>query len=774
MNRRGTFSSFMVDDPLDSTPRQGGVTFSDVYQFILRRWTLIALVFIVTIVISGAMLSKIEPRFTATAELTLVDPRQQSSPIADLLTGVPLSRQVVEQEIATMRSRSFMIEVVKRLETDGLDLAQQRGGPPAWPVRAFRTVKRYVSGLITPPPEPVQLDPQELSTDGGATATGATASGDLTESDANLATLADETVQYGPLADLLAALLQISQRGNGYVIYVTAEAKDPDIAAAIANATATEYTRFSLELRSQAIEEQVELLTGRVDELGRNLEDAETAVVDFQVRVTEANEANADQLTRQIEDLGRSLIAARTEIVEADARRGRVLELVALDGPVAASDVLESPILIDLRRQLSEYRIERSRAVEQFGEASPQASALDAVIDRVEQEAVIETDRIVRQYQTRANTARAVVASIEKELASLEEKVNARSRVTVELAKLRRIADANRIAYQEFLNAATESAQLKALQQPSVRLLSFAETPRSPSSPRTLMLLATAGLAGLTIGFGLALLLELTSNTVKTAREMRDLTGLPVIGSFSHIPRRGHSSLQTKLVQAPQLLSNREQKFIEEGRRLALFLSGIADRNRGTIVFTSAVSEERTETAAMLSAYALAGCRHSVILIDAANGLAKTKPDIGAQDNLETADLSINGGFEGSIVRTKGGFDLLSISKTSGTDLGQMSNRWTEAMMQKLKDRYDYIIIETTPVLSLGNAIRFLPYADTVVVASRWNATARQTVESCIQRLHDLRAPNLYVVMTDVRRRIERKYEYRGFDKTMSAGWRRS
>ena len=70
-----------------------------------------------------------------------------------------------------------------------------------------------------------------------------------------------------------------------------------------------------------------------------------------------------------------------------------------------------------------------------------------------------------------ASIASAVVASIEEKLTGLEQLVNARSRNMVELAKLRRIADANRIAYEEFLKVATESAQLKALQQPSVRLL---------------------------------------------------------------------------------------------------------------------------------------------------------------------------------------------------------------------------------------------------------------------------------------------------------------
>ncbi|OED47352.1 hypothetical protein AB838_16170 [Rhodobacteraceae bacterium (ex Bugula neritina AB1)] len=747
----------MVDDPLDAQPRRDGLRLGDIYLFFWRRWLLIGTVFIAVTAVNTVLLSQIQPRYTATAEVTLVDPRQNSTPIADLLTGVPLSRQVVEQEITTMQSKAFMIEVVKSLgaETSASMLASS--GPPPLPLRMLGSFKTYVSGLIRAKPVP--------ETAASSSASSVPLPKSVPEAAAAEA-LAEDMLQYGEAADRLASVLRIEQSGNGYGISLSAEAATPLFAAAIANTVAAEYPKFSLGIRSQAIEEQVQLLSGRVEELGRNLEGAETAVVDFQARVAGVNQDNADRLNQQIENLGRSLVAARTEIVTAEAQRNKVRELVAAAGPVAASQVLESPILNDLRQQLSGHRIERSRAAEQFGADAPQVAALDAVIARVEEESALETNRIVSEFATRASIAAAVVASIEAQLSGLEEMVKARSRNMVELAKLRRIADANRIAYEEFLKVATESAQLKALQQPTVRLLSFAEAPKDPSSPRTLLRLALAGVAGLAIGLGIALLIELTSNSIKTGRELRRAAGLPVIGSLSSLRKQRAARLLNNLGTASPL-PGPERTLVEEGRKLALFLSRVTGQGGGTtLVFTSAVPGEGKAMAAALVAAALAARGRSVILVDAAqNNSGRPRPVPGPADT---------GTEIAGITRARAGYWQLLVAETAQTDLSCLPDRWLETLMENLTAEYDYVIINTAPVLSLGNVSSFLHHADALVMVTRWNATARQTVEACIERLRDLRAQNIYAVMTGVKRRAERKYEYPGFMQTVKSGWKQS
>ncbi|ANT63399.1 hypothetical protein AYJ57_23230 (plasmid) [Salipiger sp. CCB-MM3] len=757
----------MIEEPLDTAPRSGGIKFSDAVMFLWRRWKLIALIFLGVVVLNLLMLLQTAPRYTATSEMTLIDPRQQSSPIADLLTGVPLSRQVVEQEITTIRSKAFMIEVVKRLGVDETSPLLQGGGPPPLPMRMVSGMKRFVSGALQrspPPSEESVLSGGTTPGEGGESeAAEGQSDGQIKEADDNvtLSVLAADLHKYGPAADLLSSRLMVNQLGNGYVVGVSAEAATPEYAALIANVAAAEYTRFSLRIRSEAIEEQVQLLSGRVEELGQNLEEAETAVVDFQSSAAGLSAASVDRTEGRMAELGRSLMAVRAEIANATARVGKLRELVEAEGPLGAAEVFDSEILRGLRARLSDYRIERSRLQEQFGPDASQVAALNAVIARVEQEAALETDRIAAELETQISIGESVVDSIEESIAALDADASARSRSMVELAKLRRIADANRIAYEEFLKVATESAQLKALQQPSVRLLSYAEVPSAPSSPRTLMRTAASGVAGLLIGLGVALFMELTDNSVKTARDMRKLTGLPVIGSFSKTGGLSRKSFEAGRATSGKPLSRKEKVLVQEGQKVALFLSSVVDAGKGTVLFTSAVPGEGKSGAAMLVAHALASSDHSVILVDAAQNAPLQRPAKPAAEG-ET-------GAPSGVTRTTAGYDFLSLADAADTDIGHLSERWTGQLLKKLEERYDWVIIETTPVLTLGNVSSFQRHSDAVVVATQWNATARQTVEACIQELVDMQAQRMFVVMTQVDRNRQRKYEYRGFKKTVAA-----
>ena len=738
MNRQYESFDFMVNDPLDAAPRGPAIGVADVLLFLRRRWLLIAGIAAVIVLAAGALLTTIAPRYVATAELTLIDQRQQSTPIADLVTGVPLSRQLVQQEIITMQSKAFMIAVVKRLESEsgGLDL----GSPPrpVWPLRVLGQVKGFVSGLVkpsAPPPAAASVASDDPDTDA--------------ELEDVFAILAADLAQYGDKADQLRAMIRVAQVGNSYVIGVSAQSTDPALAARLANATAAEYTRFSLNIRGEAIEEQVRLLRDRVDDLGRNLEQAENAVVDFQQQVMGSDNASNNLLTSQISDLSQRLVDARADVVAARAQYDKLREIIEQEGAINASDVLTSPILANVRQELSQLRIDRSRAVELFGEDATQVRGIDAVINRISDELRIETGRILSQYETDLNIATTIAAGINADLSALEDTLRSRSRNALELGKLRRIADANRVAYEEFLTLATESAQYRSLQQSSVRFLSYAEVPKSPSAPRSLMLLATAGLGGLTMGLGVAILIEGLNTRIRTERELRNISGLPVIGSFSRTSADG----MKRILSSGGSGDRADSTLLAEGQAVSSFLLSVMDHDKGTVLVTSAVEDEGAPMVARLFAAALARQDESVLLIDARTEVAE-------------GPLALGGGLA-QLIDNVGGVPTLPLARVAHTAPQLLPEKRKIALMAEIAGKYDYVVIDAPPVLSSAVALRFVRDADTIVITTRWNATSRQLVQACVQKLRDLAADNMYVVMTEVNRRAARKYEQSGAGRTI-------
>lgn len=735
MNRQYDNFDLVVNDPLDAVPRGPAIGVADVVLFLRRRWLLIAGIAAVIVLAAGALLTTIAPRYVATAELALVDQRQQSTPIADLVTGVPLSRQLVQQEIITMQSKAFMIAVVKRLESEpgGLDL----GSPPRpiWPVRVVGRLKRFVSGLVSPTAP--TADAASVASNDPDT--------DQQQEDV-FAILAADLAQYGDTADQLRSMIGIAQVGNSYVISVSAQSTDPALAARLANTTAAEYTRFSLNIRGEAIEDQVRLLRDRVDDLGRNLEEAENAVVDFQQQVMGSDSASNNLLTSQISDLSQRLVDARADVVAARAQYEKLSEVIEDQGAINASNVLTSPILANVREELSQLRIDRSRAVELFGEESTQVSGIDAVISRISDELRIETGRILSQYETELNVALTVAAGINADLFALEDTLRSRSRNALELDKLRRIADANRVAYEEFLTLATESAQYRSLQQSSVRFLSYAEVPKSPSAPRSLLLLAMAGLGGLVTGLGIAILLEVLNTKIRTERELRHISGLPVIGSFSRTGGEGSR-------RSAGGHDRTDSTLLAEGQAVSSFLLNVMEHDKGIVLVTSAVGDEGSPKVARLFADTLARQDEAVLLID-------------ARSDVADGPLTLGGGLE-QLIDNVDGVPTLTLAQVAHTSPQLLPEKRKLALMAEIAGKYDYVVIDAPPVLSSAVALRFVRDADAIVITTRWNATARDSVQACVQKLRDLAAENMYVVMTGVNRRAARKFEHTGAGRTI-------
>jgi uncharacterized protein involved in exopolysaccharide biosynthesis len=724
------------------------------------------------VVATAAILTTIQPRYSATSELTLIDQRQQSIPIADLLSGVPLSRQLVQQEITTMRSKAFMIDVAKRLETENGTLELAPPQPPILPVRMLRRAKRFVSGLLSPvtsePRETAQpiVKSTEIVSDTDDASDDLVLTPSFAPDDAFLVLAADQE-KYGETADQLSGMLNISQLGNGYVIRVTAQSVDPILAAQIANTVSSEYARFSLNIRGDSIEEQVQLLSARVDELGQNLEKAETDVVAFQEQVMGVNDSSAERLDQEIESLASRLVEARADVLRAQASYNKVFEILSLDGSIAAANVLSSPILSNVRAELSGHRIERSRAVERFGAESSQVSGIDAVISRIYEEIEVETARLLAEHETEVDIAKSIEASIATELERAENVVLSRSRNMVQLAKLKRIADANRIAYEEFLSIATESAQYRALQQPTIRPLSFAETPTVPSSPRTLMSLAMAGLSSLAAGLGLAILIEAMSDKFKTSRQLRDISRRPVIGSFSQVKSGTMERLRKFIAYGEgQHVPKKFETAIQEGHGVASFVQNALNGGKQTVVVSSAVTGEGASLVAMLYASALADRKQSVILLDACRRWDKTMAgQLTLNDESETDDKP----GDLRIIKTSTNFHVLKFLNDETPALSYLSDKQITDILNTVSGVYDYIVIDAPPILSSAGALRFVKSADALLIASRWNSTPRQTVEACIEKLKDVAALNVLMVMTQVKRRVERKYEYTGYSKTVKS-----
>ncbi|MEO0587590.1 MAG: polysaccharide biosynthesis tyrosine autokinase, partial [Planctomycetota bacterium] len=82
-------------------------------------------------------------------------------------------------------------------------------------------------------------------------------------------------------------------------------------------------------------------------------------------------------------------------------------------------------------------------------------------------------------------------------------------------------------------------------------------------------------------------------------------------------------------------------------------------------------------------------------------------------------------------------------------------------LLQRLRDEYDHIIIDTPPVVELADAGILGAQSDEVLLVSRMNRTPRTMIEQAISTLQSYHAPVSGMIATDQQRTRRRHYQYR-------------
>jgi capsular exopolysaccharide synthesis family protein len=259
--------------------------------------------------------------------------------------------------------------------------------------------------------------------------------------------------------------------------------------------------------------------------------------------------------------------------------------------------------------------------------------------------------------------------------------------------------------------------------------------------PRTKRNVLLGVIVGLALGIALAFIREALDTRVRYAEELRARLGLPLLGQVPKPDRR--------LAESRQLatLTKRTSSSSEAFRILTNKLEMLQlEYHVGSIVITSPIEDaDKSTTAANLAVSVAQSGRH-VILVDL-NLRDPTVHELFGLDNRLGFTHVAMGGVEVADALRLGGV------YTSGTEAGVLevvtagyrprdpgelllSNRVPEALTL-LRERCDLLLIDTPPVLAVGDAMTIAKHTDAVILVARVNRVRR---ESLVETRHVLDA----------------------------------
>ena len=549
--------------------------------------------------------------------------------------------------------------------------------------------------------------------------------------DAKIAQERESTAVFNALADRLS----VTTMPRSLSLYLTFRSQDAEKAALIANTIADEYLVDQLEAKYEVTARANNWLSERLATLREQVQAAERAVEDFRQKANLIQIDGGTIAAGQLQNINTQLITARADTSQAEARlRSAQAMLRAGNSIEGAADVLSAPLIQKLREQEAEVRRRESELATRYGERHPMMINIRAERESLQRKIGEEMQKILKSLEGEVNVARAKEQQLRSDLSQLESKAGSELKDTVQLRQLQREADANRTLYENFLNRFKQTSEQQELQLPDTRIIARADVPLKPFFPQPLLFVALGALLGGALGVLMTYLVEYFDRGFRTAPQLEEAIGVPVIGQIPSLKRITDKTPEDYVIGKP--LSAYSEAL--RTARTAIHFSNVDKPPRSVMVTSSAPSEGKT-TFCFSLARSLAIAGNKILLIDAdlrrprLARILKIRADRKDLTALLTGEAKIS-----EVLRTDPATPNLSILPAFGRapnaqDLlgsNQMKN-----LMDELSKSYDLVIVDTPPILAVSDAAMVSRVVDTSLFIVKWADTSRDTVTQALKQL---------------------------------------
>jgi polysaccharide biosynthesis transport protein len=535
----------------------------------------------------------------------------------------------------------------------------------------------------------------------------------------------------------LQSNLHVSMIPKTDIIRISYSSFSAKLSADIVNKVIQDYIHRSYQTRYESSKYASDFLSGTLEGLKQEVETSQEQMMDMQRRLGILGfDPSHNQISASLDDLAKAAGAAKLARIVAEARY-RVLSGMdpdTIEGAVEMAPGTAPGELNSLRAQLAGARANYAQLGSSLLPNHPQMMALKAQINEFVKEIDAEQNRLLLQAKQNYVVAR---ANEDQTTAALEaEKTDAyklRDQL-VEYTIRQREFEENRNLYDSLQQRLRTASVQSGLESLDIEVVDPALPPANPVLRPQSTVILTALVFSLLAGIVAAFLMESLDTGLRSIAEIESITELP---SLAIIPRARRTSADqaTSLTTAQRnigILTQPKSQFAEAFRslRTSLLLS-TAGHPPKIIVLTSATPSEGKTTAASNLAAILAQRDTRVLLIDG----DLRRPNIHHRFGLNgkiglttvlTGATTLEGTVQG--VPEIPNLDILPSGPVPPFPTEMLSSGAMEAILKRCGELYDYVVIDSPPILSVTDGVILARQADAVVLVVRHGKSSKHVV----------------------------------------------
>src|SRR5262245_5748689 len=323
----------------------------------------------------------------------------------------------------------------------------------------------------------------------------------------------------------------VEPRRNTRLVMIKVEQPDSTLAADIANAVATAYMQYNLELKMKGASEAISWLSDEASRLRTKAQESAVALQNYRVKAGILGLEEQRKITAQkIMDFNKGYLEAQAQRLSIEAKLDSVNQMTKdKTGSQLVYTVVNNPLIEKLRGDLSELEIERSKLLKVYKDKHPEILKIDARIQQVQQRIADEVQTMLRAVQAEYKVAKAREDTLFNNVNQMRREGQDLNEKEIQYLALQRESETNQQLYDSVLKRLKETGVTGGLETNNVRIVEVATPPTVPVRPRRLWNLGLSLAVGLGLGIAVAVRLEYFDTTVRTPDDVERYIGLPVI-----------------------------------------------------------------------------------------------------------------------------------------------------------------------------------------------------------------------------------------------------
>lgn len=288
-----------------------------------------------------------------------------------------------------------------------------------------------------------------------------------------------------------------------------------------------------------------------------------------------------------------------------------------------------------------------------------------------------------------------------------------------------------------------------------LEVISSAQLPEEPTSPRPLLNTLGGLFTGLFAGALLAVVRESLDTTVGDTEKLTAASGLPVLGAVPYDRKAQQRS--------PAMY---DDTYGERAEAIRLVRAGLQfariDQQAGTILVTSANPDEGKSAFAANLAIALAEAGDRVCLVDADLRQPCVARTFGLVENAGLTTVLIGHASLEEVLQdtSSDGLSVLTSGEPPPNPAEMLASSRMQDVLADLTRRFNTVVVDSAPVLNVADTTSLAAYADGSVLVVRARATPRRRVEEAVSALRAVGTPVLGTVLSMARRPKGQRYGY--------------